>query len=209
MLPQHWKMRTNILYLGGNCFSMAVRSKTACQPSPRGLLSICFRLDFLRLGFFSFLDPMTCCCFYVLQGRQQSTSGCFNDMISHHTKPPPLWPPTETCWLHLSIRCRCVCVCLSVSLTVCVYGWRCVCVCVCLKSSKGNTLLVMVAACPEGSFCSECPGKNQKERKKKRQGGVLQLWCEIYPYLCEQKKLNTCWLKLANTFLLIILVIHW
>lgn len=30
------------LFRGGNCFSMAVRSKTACQPSPRGLLSICF-----------------------------------------------------------------------------------------------------------------------------------------------------------------------
>lgn len=153
MLQQHWKVRTNILYLGGNCFSMAVRSKTACQPSPRGLLSICFWLDFLRLGFFfflsfSFLDPMTCCCFYVLQGRQQSTSGCFNDMISHHTKPPPLWPPTEPCWLHLSIRCRCVRVCVS------------------LNNSDGNTLLAMVAACPEGSFCWECPGKTPKERER-------------------------------------------
>lgn len=167
MLLQHWKMRTKNLYLGGNCFSMAVRSKTACQPSPRGLLSICFRLDILRLGFFffflfSFSDPMTCCCFYVLQGRQQSTSGCFNDMISHHTKPPPLWPPTETCWLHLSIRCRCVSVCL----TVCVYGWQRECVCVCLKCSKGNTLLVMVAACPEGNFLSRMPWKESERDKK-------------------------------------------
>lgn len=205
MLLKHWKMRTKILYLGGNCFSMAVRSKTACQPSPRGLLSICFRLDFLRLGFFSFLDPMTCCRFYVLQGRQQSTSGCFNDMISHHTKPPPLWPPTETCWLHLSNRCRCVSVFLSVWLSVFMVDN----VCMCLKCSKGNTLPVMVAACPEGSFCWECPGKNQRERKRTRQGWVLILWCGIYPHLWEQKKLHTCCLNLANTFPLLILVIHW
>lgn len=182
MLLQHWKIRTNILYLGGNCFSMAVRSKTACQPSPRGLLSICFRLDFLRLGFFffSFLDPMTCCCFYVLQGRQQSTSGCFNDMISHHTKPPPLWPPTETCWLHLSIRCRCVCacVCLSVCQSDCLCLWLMVCVCVCVsKVQRGQHTASDGGSVPWGQLLLRMPRKDSKKKKERKRKNEEGYYC--------------------------------
>lgn len=173
MLLQHWKMRTKILYLGGNCFSMAVRKKTACQPGPRGLLSICFRLDFLRLGFFfSFLDPMTCCCFYVLQGRQQSTSGFFNDMISHHTKPPPLWPPTETCWLHLSIRCRCICVCARVRACVrlsdCVCLWLTACMCV-FKVQRGQHTASDGSSMPRGQLLLRMPRKESEREKDKEE----------------------------------------
>lgn len=207
MLLQHLQWEQEFFIWGEIVFLWQSGVRLLVSPVPEGCFLSVSDLIFSDLDFFSFLDPMTCCCFYVLQGRQQSTSGCFNDMISHHTKPPPLWPPTETCWLHLSIRCRCVCVCLSVSQSDCLCLW--LTVCVCLKCSKGSTPLVMVAACPEGSFCWECPGKIQKERQRKRRGGVLLLWCEIHPYLWEQEKLNTCSLNLANIFHLTKLVIHW
>lgn len=136
------------------------------SPVPEGCFLSVSDLIFSDLDFFSFsfLDPMTCCCFYVLQGRQQSTSGCFNDMISHHTKPPPLWPPTEPCWLHLSIRCRCVCVCVSKQ-----QWWQ-------HTASDGSSM-------PRGQLLLRMPRKNS-ERKRKRWEGVLLLWCETYPYLC-------------------------
>lgn len=82
----------NSLFGGEIVFLWQSGVRLLVSPVPEGCFLSVSDLIFSDLDFFFlfFLDPMTCCCFYVLQGRQQSTSGCFNDMISHHTKPPPL-----------------------------------------------------------------------------------------------------------------------